>query len=84
MSDEIVTLLRAQPLFSGLGDREIDGLAKHGSVRSLSMGRTLFREGDSGNTAYLVFSGRVRVLKGADDQEVTLGTLKRGDFVGSG
>jgi ATP-binding cassette subfamily B protein len=82
MNSEIAALLRAQPLFSGLEDKEIEGLAGRGTMQALPMGRTIFREGEQGDTAYLIYSGRVRVLKGANGREITLGTLSRGDFVG--
>ena len=82
MSSEVATLLRAQALFSGMEDRDIEELAGRGTMQALPMGRTIFREGDEGDTAYLVYSGRVRVLTGTNGHEVTLGTLARGDFLG--
>jgi EAL domain-containing protein (putative c-di-GMP-specific phosphodiesterase class I) len=45
-------------------------------------GTVLFREGDMGNTAYLVESGKVEVSTIQDDERVTLGFVMAGDLLG--
>ena len=45
-------------------------------------GDVVFREGDPGNHVCLVIEGSVDVVKQIDDQEVLLGTVGAGEFVG--
>jgi uncharacterized membrane protein len=46
-------------------------------------GTTLFRAGDSGDSMYLIETGRVRIsLRDADGSDVTLAELAGGDFFG--
>ena len=54
---------------------------------SLTVGESLFTQGEASDLVYLVESGeiailRVRVTVGQGDQEVTLGVIERGDFFG--
>lgn len=51
--------------------------------RSFKTGAVIFREGDKGNHAYVVQSGRVAIEKtGKDGGTVTLGTLQTGAIFG--
>ncbi|WP_425405379.1 cyclic nucleotide-binding domain-containing protein [Hwanghaeella sp.] len=51
--------------------------------RSFKAGSFVFREGDKGNHAYVVQSGRVAIEKtGKDGKAITLGTLQTGAIFG--
>ncbi len=45
-------------------------------------GTMLFREGDMGNTAYLVESGKVEITTTQEGEHVTLGFVQAGDLLG--
>lgn len=48
----------------------------------LKRGEILFREGDPGDTMYLIKSGKIKIIKGGGDVEKALAYLKEGDFFG--
>ena len=50
--------------------------------RVCAAGEILFRDGDPGDTMYVVRSGRIRVFKEIDGREKTLAFLGGGDFFG--
>ena len=83
MRAELARLLHQQAIFSLLDDEDLDWLAAHMDLGSYSMGENIIREGESGHTAYLVFSGRVRILKERPGgASLTVGTLGRGSLFG--
>ncbi|MBF0130585.1 MAG: cyclic nucleotide-binding domain-containing protein, partial [Alphaproteobacteria bacterium] len=49
---------------------------------ALEAGQYLFHEGESGDRAYLVASGRIEISKKAEDDVVVLAVVGRGEFVG--
>lgn len=74
--------LRRSPVFAGVTD---EALALIGaSVESVPVmgGQVLFQQGDAGDAAYLVLSGRLRVERAGPDGAVLLRELVRGDLVG--
>lgn len=52
--------------------------------RAIGQGEILFREGDAANEAYLLYSGRVRLLKRVRMVERSLSVLRAGDLFGEG
>ena len=50
--------------------------------RVCASGEILFRDGDAGDTMYVLRSGRVRVFKEANGREKTLAFIEAGDFFG--
>src|SRR5437660_1031102 len=51
-------------------------------VRRHPSGTVLFREGDRGQTMYVIRSGRVNISKRIGDSEITLAVLGPGEFFG--
>ena len=84
MADErLDSLLKRHEIFSLLEDEAIDSLIQKMTMISFSMGEILINEGDPGDCAYLLYSGRARVFKqNQDGKPVTLGLLTRGDLFG--
>ncbi|MCE5244117.1 MAG: cyclic nucleotide-binding domain-containing protein, partial [Desulfobacteraceae bacterium] len=80
---ELFSFTRQVGLFSLYGDEELDDLLKTASLRSCSAGELIFDQGDPGDAFYIVYSGRVRILK-RDEQkkEINLALLTRGDHFG--
>ena len=74
--------LRSIDLFSGLDDAALSDLSRHLVPCSLPQGETLFEEGDAGDTAYLVTSGEIEILKASDDRTVRIALSGPGVLVG--
>ena len=51
-------------------------------VRKQPSGTVLFREGDRGQTMYVIRSGKVNISKRIGDSEITLAVLGPGEFFG--
>ena len=72
--------LKTIPLFKSLGDEDLALIASHLHRERHAKGALIFREGDAGETMYLVESGQVAVV-GRDIKE-TIAFLGPGSFVG--
>jgi CRP/FNR family transcriptional regulator len=70
------------PLFAALGAPFVEVWAGMGEPLTVQTGQTLFQAGSRGDQAYLVRSGRVRVLKLKEEREVSLGAFAAGDVFG--
>jgi CRP/FNR family transcriptional regulator, cyclic AMP receptor protein len=64
--------------------QSLQALARRGVQRSFEPGAILIREGDHGDSLYLLLSGRLRVhgAGGQAGSEVTFGFCEAGDYVG--
>jgi CRP/FNR family cyclic AMP-dependent transcriptional regulator len=81
--EEIAGLLGRSPIFSGLSERDLAQLAEVAVPRAYLEGEAIFREGDTGDTCYVVRSGRVRVTRRHSDGRVlTLAELAPGQMFG--
>ena len=74
--------LRSVDLFSGLDDAALSDLSRNLTTCSLARGETLFEEGDAGDTAYVVTSGEVEILKASEDRTVRIALSGPGLLVG--
>lgn len=75
--------IRSVPLFASLDDEAAAELRNLLSDRVVSQHTRLFRQGDKGDSMYLIESGRVRIsIRDDDEQELTLAELAQGDFFG--
>jgi CRP/FNR family cyclic AMP-dependent transcriptional regulator len=80
---EFATLLGMNPLFSGLGEEAIRGIAGLCTRRQLDSGEVLFQKGDKGDALFGVRRGRVRIETGtAAGGRLTLNVLGPGDLFG--
>ena len=76
-------LLRAVPLFSGLSGAELDKVSRVAVPRRYEPGSIVLREGDPGDTCYVIQRGRVRVTRQhADGRTITLTNLGPGEIFG--
>jgi serine phosphatase RsbU (regulator of sigma subunit) len=77
------SLLRQTPLLNGLPDPELERLAASLRVVSLDENAVLFREGEAGETLYILIEGRLEVLMGiGTSDETRLATLGPGESIG--
>jgi CRP/FNR family transcriptional regulator len=75
--------LRAVPLFRDFDQAELSEVAQLVTTRRLGKHQTIFREGDPGQTFYLILSGSVAIYRNAPDgRETILSILKERDFFG--
>lgn len=70
--------LGALPLFSKLDEDEVFRLLQPTESRSYAAGDTIVREGDGGDTLFVLLSGRVRIMKGGE----AINQLRAGEVFG--
>src|SRR5919202_6468348 len=81
--DETVRLLGRVTLFAGLSDKDLEELAQVAVPRSWLPGEAVFREGDPGDTCYVIRQGAVRVTRRhSDGRQITLAELRDGEVFG--
>ncbi len=77
------SILERVPLFSGLSDEALDNLIQATSRRTYPKDTTLVEENESGETLYMILSGRCKVTNiGPDGKEVILSVLGQSEFFG--
>jgi len=75
--------IRGFRCFQNLGEADIEALARNLDEVTLAPGQILFREGDPGESAYLIISGQVEVtIKIPDQAPRTLAVLDAGSVLG--
>jgi CRP-like cAMP-binding protein len=71
------------PLFSDLKKEELSRVMEKIQARRFSAGKAICREGDPGNSIYIISRGRVAVTrKPAGKEKTVLNELREGDFFG--
>jgi CRP/FNR family transcriptional regulator len=83
MGDDTARLLSRVSLFADLSERDLAQLAQVAVPRTYESGEAVFREGDSGDTCYVVREGSVRVTRRhSDGRVITLAELRPGAIFG--
>ena len=81
--EETARLLAQVEVFAGLEPRELEQVAQVAIPRSYERGEVIFREGDSGDTCYVVKTGSVSVMREHQDGRViALAELRPGQIFG--
>ena len=76
-------LLAQVEVFAGLEERELEEVAQVAVPRSYERGEVIFREGDAGDTCYVVNTGSVSVMREHQDGRViALAELRPGAIFG--
>jgi CRP/FNR family transcriptional regulator, cyclic AMP receptor protein len=82
-TDDTAQLLGRVKIFSGLTPQELVDLTSVTVPRRWGSGEVIFREGDTGDTCYVVQRGSVRVTRNhSDGRTITLAELRPGDLFG--
>jgi len=77
------SLLASVQVFSGLEPRELSEIARVAVPRSFDRGEIIFREGDPGDTCYVVKSGTIAIRRDhSDGRSRTLAELRPGSIFG--
>src|SRR3984957_4754211 len=78
-----IALLRHVRLFAGLSEEDLEAIAEVSVSRRYEAGEVVFREGDGGDTCYIVRSGLARhVHQHSDGRSITLSPFAGGDIFG--
>lgn len=81
MLDAKIELLQQTPLFLGLSDEHFDAIAEAGQKTFFEAGETLIKEGESGDSAYLIMSGKAGCPR-VEEGQILEEDLWPGTFVG--
>lgn len=79
---ETARLLQRAPMFSGLSEAELLDLARVAVPRRYPPGQVIFREGDPGDTCFVVESGAVKITREHGGRTIALAELRGGDVFG--
>ncbi len=74
--------LRKSPLFQGLSDDELQQLMDMAKPLSLRAGEILIKQGDLGDSAYVVISGEFEIQKQTGQSLIKIDVRNPGDVVG--
>jgi CRP/FNR family transcriptional regulator len=81
--EETASVLSRTEVFSGLERRELDEVVHVSVPRRWERGEMIFREGDDGDTTYLLMSGAVLLTREHQDgRVVAIAELRAGDMFG--
>jgi CRP/FNR family transcriptional regulator, cyclic AMP receptor protein len=81
--EETARLLGRVRIFSGLSSEQLLDLASLAVPRRWTAGEVIFREGDAGDTCYVIQTGCVRVTRNhSDGRTIALAELRAGDLFG--
>jgi ATP-binding cassette subfamily B protein len=80
--EQLDAFLRNASCFVVLADAQLQRLRDRVDIRSYKLGEVVFRQGDAADRMYLVYSGKVRVLRAEGEGEVPLNTLYPGEHFG--
>jgi small-conductance mechanosensitive channel/CRP-like cAMP-binding protein len=75
-------ILRQQPLFRCLRDEDLDALLPRGKVVHFGSGEPLIRQGDPGDSMFILVHGEATVIAQRNGATRELATLKAGDCFG--
>jgi CRP-like cAMP-binding protein len=82
-SAERVALLGHVPVFAGLSEDDLVTVAEVSVSRHYAAGEVVFREGDEGETCYIVRTGLARAIRQhSDGRSITLSHFTAGDIFG--
>ncbi len=80
---DTAALLRGVPLFNELTEHDLERIARVAVPRTYPAGTVILREGDPGDTCYVLRAGRARVTRQhADGRSITLTNLGPGEIFG--
>jgi CRP-like cAMP-binding protein/Fe-S-cluster-containing hydrogenase component 2 len=76
------TYLRKVPLFGNLSDAVIQELEGKVKLKSFNQGDVIFREGDPGDSLYIIRNGFVKISKQKADKDQIIAYLAQGSYFG--
>ena len=80
--EEARSILRAEPLFQCLGDKQLDSLLQHSRLDHFGRGEHLIEEGAEGDSMFVLLRGNANVSVAKNGAAIRVGTLHSGDCFG--
>lgn len=80
--NEEVELLRNIPMFANIEPSKLKLLAFTSERMTFKAGDTLFKQGEAGDSAYVIIGGEANVIVDTPKGPLTVAKLKRNDIVG--
>jgi signal transduction histidine kinase len=77
-----VEFLRRLPLFADLPEADLQALYQRAEPLTLASGEWLMREGEIGETLYVVLAGAIEITKRSGGQEIVLAVRGPGEVIG--
>ncbi|CAN5182490.1 hypothetical protein BH24ACT17_BH24ACT17_15130 [soil metagenome] len=74
--------LRQIPLFTDLSEEDLERLYRMAETVSIPAGQLVLREGDPGDSLYVVLEGELEVTKRQGSHDVLLALYEPGQFFG--
>jgi len=82
-TEETIELLHGVPVFSALAAEDLGRVAEVAVPRRFAAGEVVFREGDEGDTCYIIRSGHARAVREHQDgRSITLAHFGPGEIFG--
>ncbi|MBM7854204.1 uncharacterized protein (DUF2225 family)/CRP-like cAMP-binding protein [Desulfohalotomaculum tongense] len=75
-------ILKSSPLFKNFSHNSLKALVEKTQIQTYQEDTTLYKEGDYGDSFYVIAIGRVTLYKRVEDKMVPLYTLEKGDYFG--
>ena len=75
-------LLDSLPTFRGWAPEDLAKLEIMGTVLNAAPGQEIFKEGNPGDSLFVVLSGQIQIQKHVKDQDTVLAILKPGEVFG--
>lgn len=75
-------LLQGMPIFGGINDEALQFLLDRSTARTVGTNEYFFREGEKGNSVFVLETGHVAIIKTWQDQDYALFRLGPGDCFG--
>jgi CRP/FNR family cyclic AMP-dependent transcriptional regulator len=82
MTKSRIQLLQAMPVFGGVNEKILSFLIDQAHLVNVSKGRYFFREGDPGESMYVIIEGDVAIIKTWCGQNYVLRNMQYGDSFG--
>jgi CRP-like cAMP-binding protein len=77
------SLIQALPIFSAMGDAELDDVIAHAKAQRIPKGTSVFQQGEIANSFFVLLHGRLKVVKVTPHgQQVLIRFVKPGDIYG--
>ena len=80
--DDEVSVLRQIPLFSNIDTAKLKLMCFASERLVFKSGEVLFRQGEAGDSAYILIAGEADVISETPTGPLTVATLKRNDIIG--
>ena len=75
-------ILRSEPLFECMNDAQLENILQHGQIHHYGRGERLIREGDQGDSMFVMLRGTAAVSVTKNGTGIRVGMMRQGDYFG--